>query len=232
VGKEPHERSLPLTGGIFDVFVEVYQKILVAKKLITDDLAKRSGQTFGNQAELEKLTKEFDKTYSGNEQTFKLALLEARDYLGALLAQTWGSLRPPNFLTYHDVLRAMLRADRTLFGGANQDTIRSCFAWRGISLIPGSVLLTPRSLRDCGLLPEPMRMAGDTAQRSVEEHAHPYEGQSSKMPEGEGYEARGDTAPKPAAPERKQKAAAEVLKAGAEKRPDKIRGAAKKAPKR
>jgi hypothetical protein len=232
VGKEPHERSLPLTGGIFDVFVEVYQKILVAKKLITDDLAKRSGQTFGNQAELEKLTKEFDKTYSGNEQTFKLALLEARDYLGALLAQTWGSLRPPNFLTYHDVLRAMLRADRTLFGGANQDTIRSCFAWRGISLIPGSVLLTPRSLRDCGLLPEPMRMAGDTAQRSVEEHAHPYEGQSSKMPEGEGYAARGDTAPKPAAPERKQKAAAEVLKAGAEKRPDKIRGAAKKAPKR
>ena len=34
----------------------------------------------------------------------------------------------------------------------------------------------------------------------------------SRKPDGQGYEARGDTAPKPAAPERKQRAAAEVLK--------------------
>ncbi|HEX8165368.1 MAG TPA: hypothetical protein VF601_06210 [Beijerinckiaceae bacterium] len=54
----------------------------------------------------------------------------------------------------------------------------------------------------------------------------------SRKPDGQGYEARGDTAPKPAAPERKQKAAAEVLKAGAEKRPDRMREAAKKAPER
>ena len=43
---------------------------------------------------------------------------------------------------------------------------------------------------------------------------------------------RGDTAPKPAAPERKQKAAAEILDAGADKRLDKMRKAAKKAPPR
>ena len=54
----------------------------------------------------------------------------------------------------------------------------------------------------------------------------------SRKPGRQGYEARGDTAPKPAAPERKQKAAAEVPKAGAEKRPDKMREAAKKAPER
>ena len=54
----------------------------------------------------------------------------------------------------------------------------------------------------------------------------------SRKPAGQGYEARGDMAPKSAAPERKQKAAAEVLKAGAEKRPDKMRAAAKKAPER
>jgi hypothetical protein len=54
----------------------------------------------------------------------------------------------------------------------------------------------------------------------------------SRKPAGQAYEARGDTAPTPAAPERKQKAAAEVLKAGAEKRPDKMREAAKKAPER
>ena len=54
----------------------------------------------------------------------------------------------------------------------------------------------------------------------------------SKKPAGQGYEARGDTAPKPAEPKRKQKAAAEVLKAGAEKKPGKMREAAKKAPQR
>jgi hypothetical protein len=54
----------------------------------------------------------------------------------------------------------------------------------------------------------------------------------SKKPDGQGYEARGDTAPKPAAPERKQKAAAEILKAGTEKRPGKMREGAKKAPER
>jgi hypothetical protein len=54
----------------------------------------------------------------------------------------------------------------------------------------------------------------------------------SRKPEGQGYEARSDTAPKPAAPERKQKAGAEVLKAGAEKRPDRMRAAARKAPER
>jgi hypothetical protein len=54
----------------------------------------------------------------------------------------------------------------------------------------------------------------------------------SQKPTGQGYEARGDTAPKPAEPKRKQKAAAEVLKAGAEKNPGKMREAARKAPER
>jgi hypothetical protein len=54
----------------------------------------------------------------------------------------------------------------------------------------------------------------------------------SRKPDGQGYEARADTAPKPAAPERKQGAAAEILKTGAEKRPDRMREAAKKAPER
>ena len=54
----------------------------------------------------------------------------------------------------------------------------------------------------------------------------------SRKPDRQGYEARGDTAPKPAAPERKQKAAAEVLEAGAEKNPARMRKAARKAPER
>ena len=43
VGDEPHDRSLPLTGGIFDIMVEVFQKRLVQRELIF----RRSCQAIG-----------------------------------------------------------------------------------------------------------------------------------------------------------------------------------------
>ncbi len=148
VGDEPHERSLPLTGGIFDVLVEVFQKNLVKTGLITQELADESTQGTGRPQDLEDIQRKFDAAYAGREAQFKAALLAARDYLGTLLAQTWGSLRPPNFLTYHDILRALLRTDRAI-GGEHQETIRSCFGWRGINVLPNSLLLRPRSVIDC-----------------------------------------------------------------------------------
>ena len=161
VGNEPHERSLPLTGGVFDILVEVFQKELVAKNLISPDLATRSTLGPGRFQDLEEMQGEFDEAYQGKQKEFKTALLVARDYLGRLLAKTWGSLRPPNFLTYHDVLRALLRADRDprVSGGKHQDTIRACFAWRGINLLPTAFLMRPRSLRECGLLPATLSAA-------------------------------------------------------------------------
>jgi hypothetical protein len=148
VGDEPHERSLPLTGGIFDILVEVFQKNLVKAGLITQDLADQSTQGTGRPQDLEDIQREFDAAYIGKETRFKTELLDARDYLGTLLAQTWGSLRPPNFLTYHDILRALLRTDRTI-GGEHQGTIRSCFGWRGIRVLPNSLLVRPRSVIEC-----------------------------------------------------------------------------------
>ena len=54
----------------------------------------------------------------------------------------------------------------------------------------------------------------------------------SKKPREQGLEAQGDTAPIPASPERKQAAAAGVLKAGTEKKPNEMDAAAKKSPRR
>jgi hypothetical protein len=141
--------------------VEVFQKALVAKNLISQDLATRSTTGPGRFQDLELMQDEFDEAYEGKREEFKMALIEARDYLGRLLAKTWSSLRPPNFLSYHDVLRALLRADRdaAVSGGKHQDTIRACFAWRGINLLPTSFLMRPRTLRECGLLPAPLRAA-------------------------------------------------------------------------
>lgn len=137
VGTEPHDRSLPLTGGIFDIMVEVFQKKLVAKGLISADLAKRSTQGPGGSSDSKGMQKEFDALYKGHEAVFKQLLLEARDYLGRLLATTWSNL-DPNFLTYQKIVRGLLAADRALTGD-NQETIRGCFAWRGISA-PASML--------------------------------------------------------------------------------------------
>ena len=154
VGEEPHDRSLPLTGGLFDVMVEVFQKRLVATGLIPQALADRStqGPGPGRDQDLDAVQADFDAAYTGNEAAFATALLEARDYLGRLLARAWEGLNP-NFLTYHTVLRRLMWADRQLNGGVgeHQDTIRECFAWREINLVPGSVLLRPHTVRECRL---------------------------------------------------------------------------------
>jgi hypothetical protein len=149
VGNEPHDRSLPLTGGIFDILVEIFQKKLVERSLISADLALRSSMDGTGTQNLTALQAEFDAAYRGQEAGFKQALFEARDYIGHLLAVTWGSLSA-DYLTYHDILRALLRADNQLTHGANQDTIRGCFIWREISLAPGNMLLRPHSLDRCG----------------------------------------------------------------------------------
>jgi hypothetical protein len=70
-----------------------------------------------------------------------------------LLARTWQGLNP-NFLTYHDIVRRLLQADRQETGGRHQQTIRECFAWRGITLPRGSRLMQSHSLVSCGLSPD------------------------------------------------------------------------------
>jgi hypothetical protein len=150
VGEEPHDRSLPLTGAIFDTMVEVFQQDLVDKKLISEDLRARSTNMPGSAENLAAIQGDFNAAYTGNEKAFKEALLLARDYVGRLLAVTWGNLSPDS-LTYNDILRGLVRADREITGGTNRPIIRDCFAWREIAPVPDSQLLRTHTLRDCGL---------------------------------------------------------------------------------
>lgn len=150
VGDEPHDRSLPLTGGIFDIMVEVFQKELVSRELIGQDLATRSTHGPSGDTELESIQEDFASAYEGHGEKFKESLLIARDYLGQLLAKTWKKLSP-NFLTYHDIVRALLSADRELSGGKHQQTIRECIAWREISVPENSLLLGSFRISECSL---------------------------------------------------------------------------------
>lgn len=166
VGNESHDRSQPLTGAIFDVMVEIFQKRLVEQKLISQDLATRSTQGPGGTGNTASVQAEFDKAYKGREDDFKQELLKARDEIGVLLARTWQGLNP-NFLTYHDILRRMLQADKQETGGRHRKTIRECFAWRGVTLPENSRLLQAHSLVNCGLSADYDRHAEIVAAKGV-----------------------------------------------------------------
>jgi hypothetical protein len=150
VGREPHDLSLPLTGAIFDVLVEVFQKELVQKGLISDDLARRSLHSAEVVTDDGTIQSDFATAYDQNPQGFKDAMLRARDYLGTLLAKAWDRLSPDN-LTYVKVGLELLSADSSVSGGQHQNIIRECFAWREISFPADSLAFQIRKLSDCGV---------------------------------------------------------------------------------
>ena len=151
VSREGHDLSKPLTGAIFDVFVEVFQENLVVAGLISRQLADRSNHAPDEDEDDDNIQAEFATAYAGSEAQFKEALLCARDFLGKALAKTWDSLGP-HHLTYHEVGSAFLAADRAITNGKHQSKIRECFSWREIVLSPDSIALQPHRLDACGLL--------------------------------------------------------------------------------
>jgi hypothetical protein len=149
VGGEPHDRSQPLAGAIFDIFVDAFQMELVRRLLITQQLADRSQFGKAPESELPAINAAFAAAYAGHESEFKTALLTARDYLGQLLAKTWAALSPDS-MTYVNVLNGLLDADEALTTGAHAQSIRECFAWREIRPTPPSGFMA-RKLSDCGM---------------------------------------------------------------------------------
>lgn len=138
VGTEEHDLSMPLTGAIFDILVEVFQKELVQASLITQELADQSYHGPDATIDDSEIQKAFNDAYSGNEADFKISLLKARDYVGELLATTWDQVSSEYF-SFADFGLELLSADFDLNGGEHQDTIRDCFAWREIGFPDHSV---------------------------------------------------------------------------------------------
>jgi hypothetical protein len=126
-----HELSQPLTGAVFDIFVDVYQQNLVDAGLISAELDYASGRVSGIPVDDPAIEARFASAYEGRHEAFKAVLLETRDYLGTGLAHAWRRLSPHD-LSYLDVLDAMLAVDRDLTGGRYAQTIRESFAWREI----------------------------------------------------------------------------------------------------
>lgn len=152
VSRQPHDLSLPLTGAIFNIFVEVFQKELVQSGLISEELARRSSHSPDENEDDDAIQADFAASYRGREEQFKAALLRARDYLGELLAHAWNQLSPHN-LTYIKVGLQLMNSDLTISSGQHQNVIRECFMKREISFSPDSLAFQIKQLDDCGLHP-------------------------------------------------------------------------------
>jgi hypothetical protein len=130
-----HDVAQPLTGGIFDIFVDVFELLLLERGLISErmwSLAEKVPEEPVDENEIQWL---FDQAYQGRHQAFKDALLDARDYMGELFATSWQHLSP-NDLTFARVGDALLAADRQLTGGRYQDSIFENIVWREIGSVP------------------------------------------------------------------------------------------------
>jgi hypothetical protein len=136
---DEHDLSLPFTGAMFDVLVDVFHQSLLARGLIGEDVEELVDETLHRPEYGPLIQSLFDRAYGREEQGFRDALLEARDYVGHLLAESWRRLYPSQ-LTYASAAATLLDVDRDLTGGIYQETILECVRWREI----GAVAVGPR----------------------------------------------------------------------------------------
>lgn len=131
-----HLIGQPLTGAVFDIFVELFQGLLVERGLVSaelDAMSRRAEQGMDEENE-RRVQQLFDEAFEGNDEDFEEAMIEARDILGALCATAFTQLGAD--LTYAQVAEAFLRADRLVTGGSLRHLICECFDWRQIALLP------------------------------------------------------------------------------------------------
>lgn len=129
--REIHQIGLPLTGAVFDTLVEVFQHTLVEQRFISRGLDELSRAEEGS-APIEAVQAGFDNAYVGAHDVFKAALLDARDYVGGLLAGTWRRLSWD--LTFGTVAAALLETDAKLTAGGGRNLIIDNLARRGIEI--------------------------------------------------------------------------------------------------
>ncbi len=140
---DEHDLAQPLTGALFDIFVDIFHEQLLDRALITPEVEDLSDQLEGRPEYEEVMQSFFDEAFARDPGGFKDALLEARDFLGTYLADTW-SLLDPDFLSYTDVGAILELVDREINGGRYRKLIRGNFRMRDIGFaVPGPRLSPP-----------------------------------------------------------------------------------------
>ena len=123
---EPHDRSLPFLGAIFDSIVEVYHRQLVAygcagERLLDVDLRELTLDEFD---EFRALT---ERSFRDRPLYFRLALTAARDMVGKALATALRSLDPSTMRIDQAADAVIAAAD-----SVTAERLRANFLWREI----------------------------------------------------------------------------------------------------
>jgi len=130
-GKEAHTLSLPMTGAIFDILIDLFIKRLVTFGTITPAMAKELDRAVADEDDTLLEAGPVREAYEREPLRFRDALRDARDMVGLRLLETMRRLSAEG-LSYERVAQTFLAVDRQLSGTTNRDAITECFAWREI----------------------------------------------------------------------------------------------------
>ncbi|MDA9981621.1 hypothetical protein N9H39_02570 [Gammaproteobacteria bacterium] len=128
---DEHKLAQPLTGAIFDIFIDIYHENLVDRGLIGRDVEELSDQLEGRPEYEQVMQSLFDEAFDQDPAGFREALIDTRDLVAVYMVWAWTRLSP-DFLGYDDFARLLLLADEHLSGGRYLDTIRENFWYRDI----------------------------------------------------------------------------------------------------
>ena len=137
--RDEHHLAQPLTGAIFDVFVDVFHLDLLENGLINRPLATLSDAALESESLMDRVQAGFDQAYRNHHDVFVNALVHARDCIGHMLAFAWTKLSADHF-DYVDVRKALLDADQVVNKGCFEWSIYENFDWRDI----GQTVVGPR----------------------------------------------------------------------------------------
>ncbi len=124
-----HKLSEPMTGALFDIFVDIFHESLLERGLISPEVEDLADRLQGRPEYEPVIQGLFDEAYARDPAGFKAALVDARDDLGYALAETWRSLSP-DFLNYSDVGEALLAVDRNLGESRYRRLMLNSLNWR------------------------------------------------------------------------------------------------------
>ncbi|MEP9388841.1 hypothetical protein [Mesorhizobium sp. KR9-304] len=141
--RNEHDLSEPLTGAIFDILADIFQESLVDRGLISREVEQLAEDVEFGGAESAELQHAFDSAYADDSEGFAQALADARDVMGAYLAETLWDL-DPDFLDYGDVADVLLAVDERETDGRYGDIIERNFERRGIGVVCAGPRFEPK----------------------------------------------------------------------------------------
>jgi hypothetical protein len=124
--------AAPLTAGVFDILVDMYEDALVTRRVISRELADASFDSLGQQ--LREIQTAFERAHDRHASRFEDALIEARDRFGVLLARSWQRTSPHDL--YPAVAATVIAVGRELGGARLARTVRESLAFRDIRPSP------------------------------------------------------------------------------------------------